>query len=108
MQMADGFKSTINESFLGPYYEEGYEWETSNLSDIPAIISDYFGETFTGIINFASTLTNVMIAIFTFPIILFFLLKDGSRVKELSLGLLPPRLRHEAQKVLPNMHVQVM
>src|SRR5690625_3659768 len=107
MQMADGFKSTINHSFLGPYYDEGYEWVTSNLSDIPAIISDYFGETFTGIINFASTLTNVMIAIFTFPIILFFLLKDGSRFKEFCLGLLPPKLRREAHKVLENMDVQV-
>src|SRR5690625_7510747 len=100
MQMADGFKSTINESFLGPYYEEGYEWVTSNLSDIPAIISDYFGETFTGIINFASTLTNVMIAIFTFPIILFFLLNDGSRFKEFCLCLLPPNLCCEEHKVI--------
>src|SRR5690625_404744 len=97
-------------STLFPYttlFRSGYEWVTSNLSDIPAIISDYFGETFTGIINFASTLTNVMIAIFTFPIILFFLLKDGSRFKEFCLGLLPPKLRREAHKVLENMDVQV-
>src|SRR5690625_5401362 len=82
-------------STLFPYttlFRSGYEWVTSNLSDIPAIISDYFGETFTGIINFASTLTNVMIAIFTFPIILFFLLKDGSRFKEFCLDRKSTRL----------------
>src|SRR5690625_3281666 len=107
MQMADGLKATIDHSFLGPYYDDGYEWVTSTLADIPSIISDYFGETFTGIINFASTLTNVMVAILTFPIILFFLLKDGARFKEFCLSLLPPKLRREANKVLVNMDVQV-
>src|SRR5690625_7624634 len=107
MQMSEGLKSTIYHSFFGPYYDDGYEWVTSTLADIPSIISDYFGETFTCIINFASTLTNVMVAILTFPIILFFLLKDGARFKEFCLSLLPPKLRREANKVLVNMDVQV-
>lgn len=107
MQMADGLKATIDHSFLGPYYDDGYEWVTSTLRDFPSIFNDYFGETFTGIVNFASTLTHVMIAVFTFPIILFFLLKDATRFRKFCLGLLPPKLRSEASKVLVNMDVQV-
>src|SRR5690625_771797 len=34
MQMADGLKATIDHSFLGPYYDDGYEWVTSTLADV--------------------------------------------------------------------------
>src|SRR5699024_9072626 len=92
-QMSEGIKSSIDHSFLGPYYDQGYEWVTSTLSDLPSKIGDYLGETFEVIMNVASTLTHVVVAIFTFPFILFFLLKDSSKFKAYCLHLLPPKFR---------------
>lgn len=106
-QMSEGIKSSIDHSFLGPYYDQGYEWVTSTLSDLPSKIGDYLGETFEGIMNVASTLTHVVVAIFTFPFILFFLLKDSSKFKAYCLHLLPPKFRDDADQILENTDVQV-
>lgn len=106
-QMSDWIQSFINNSFLGTYYEEGYEWVIASLSDLPNEIGDYFGKTYTGLVNVASTLTHVIIAIITFPVILFFLLKDSTTFKDYVIDLLPPKLRGEANKIIENMDVQV-
>ncbi|HLR69265.1 MAG TPA: AI-2E family transporter [Virgibacillus sp.] len=106
-QMSEGIKSSIDHSFLGPYYDQGYEWVTSTLSDLPSKIGDYLGETFEGIMNVASTLTHVVVAILTFPFILFFLLKDSSKFKAYCLHLLPPKFRDDADQILENTDVQV-
>lgn len=57
--------------------------------------------------NVASTLTNVLVTLITFPFILFFLLKDGDRFKRFCVKLLPPRYRDDANQILHNMDVQV-
>lgn len=106
-QMGEGIKSWIDHSVLGPYYDEGYQWVTTMLSDFPSKIENYLGETYVGILNVANTLTNVFIAIFTFPFILFFLLKDNAAFKTYSVRLLPPRYREGANQILRNMDVQV-
>ncbi|WP_106495238.1 AI-2E family transporter [Lentibacillus sp. Marseille-P4043] len=106
-QMGDGIKSWFQHSFLGPYYEEGYNWLTSYLSDLPSKIGNYLGGAVEGIRNVASTLTNVVVVIFTFPFILFFLLKDGKRFKAYCLKLIPPKYRDDANKIIHNMDVQV-
>jgi len=106
-QMSEGIKSSIDHSFLDPYYDQGYEWVTSTLSDLPSKIGDYLGETFEGIMNVASTLTHVVVAILTFPFILFFLLKDSSKFKAYCLQLLPPKFRDDADQILENTDVQV-
>lgn len=106
-QMGEGIKSWIGHSFLGPYYDEGYKWVTSTLSDLPGKIGGYLGGAYEGIVSVASTLTQVFIALLTFPFILFFLLKDSARFKEYCLYLLPPKYRDDANRILNNMDVQV-
>ena len=106
-QMGEGIESFFENSILGPYYEQGYEWVTSTLSDLPNQIGDYLGKTYEGVVNIASTVTQVVVVMITFPIILFFLLKDSAQFKEYSLRLLPPKLRNEANQILINMDVQV-
>ena len=106
-QMGEGIESFFEDSFLGPYYDQGYEWVTTTLKDLPSEIGKYLGTTFEGVVNIASTVTQVFVAVFTFPIILFFLLKDSAQFKNYSLRLLPPRLRKEVNKILTNMDVQV-
>lgn len=106
-QLGDSITTWLQNSFLGPYYDEGYNWLVSNFSNIPGIIGSYLVNAFQGVRNIASTLTNVFVAIITFPIILFFLLKDGKRFKEYSLKLLPPKFRHDTNQILINMDTQV-
>lgn len=106
-QMAESFRKTIDHSFLGKYYDEGYDWVTSNLNEVTSRISDYLGGAVEGIKNVASTLTHVVIALITFPFVLFFLLKDSARFKQYCLRLLPPKYRNDADQILKNMDVQV-
>lgn len=106
-QMAESFRKTIDHSFLGKYYDEGYDWVTSNLNEVTSKISDYLGGAVEGIKNVASTLTHVVIALITFPFVLFFLLKDSARFKQYCLRLLPPKYRNDADQILKNMDVQV-
>lgn len=106
-QMGEGIKTWIQHSFLAPYYDQGYQWLTSNLTDLSTKVSEYLGGTLKGVGNVASTLTSVVVSIITFPFILFFLLKDGDKFKEFCLKLLPPKYRDDANQILRNMDVQV-
>ncbi|MDY0410301.1 AI-2E family transporter [Virgibacillus soli] len=106
-QMSENFRGWIDQSIFGPYYDEGYDWVVANLSDISSKIGAYVGGALEGIRNVANTLTHVFIAIFTFPFILFFLLKDSAKFKQYCLRLLPPKFRKDADHILKNMDVQV-
>lgn len=97
----------VQNSFLGPYYEEGYNWLVDNFSNIPGIIGGYVVDAFRSVQNVATTVTNVVVTIVTFPIILFFLLKDGKKFKAFFLKLLPPGFRKDINKILHNMDTQV-
>lgn len=106
-QFGDKIQFLVQNSFLESYYDEAYEWVTSNLSNLPDIISNYVGGFFQGVKRFASTLTNVIVALATFPFVLFFLLKDSAKFKNYCLYLVPPKFRNDAERVLRNMDVQV-
>ncbi|SFB21343.1 Predicted PurR-regulated permease PerM [Lentibacillus halodurans] len=106
-QMGEGIDHWIQNSFLAPYYEQGYVWFTSNLSDLTSRVTEHLGGAVEGVQNVASTITSALVVIITFPIILFFLLKDGERFKRFCLKLLPPKYRGEMNQILHNMDVQV-
>ncbi|MFC4559074.1 AI-2E family transporter [Virgibacillus kekensis] len=106
-QMRDKVKSWIQNSFLAPYYDQGYQWATTNLSDMWSRVSEYFGGAMKSLSNFIGMLTSTIIVIITFPFILFFLLKDGKRFKNYSVKLLPPKYRDDANQILKNMDTQV-
>src|SRR5690625_16752 len=106
-QMGEGIETFFERSFLGPYYEQGYQWVLSTLSNLPNQIGDYLGKTFEGVVNIANIVTQIVVVMITFPIILFFLLKDSAQFKAYSLRLFPPKLRNEVNQILMNMDVQV-
>lgn len=97
----------LQNSFLGPYYDEGYNWFVTNFSNIPGMVGTYLVDAFQGFRNVASTVTNVFVSIITFPFILFFLLKDGTRFRDFFLKLLPPKFRDDTNQILKNMDTQV-
>ncbi|GGN55751.1 AI-2E family transporter [Oceanobacillus indicireducens] len=106
-QLGETITNWVQSSFLAPYYEEGYNWVADNLSDLPGIVGGYLINAFESVQTFASAVTNIVVAIVTFPIILFFLLKDGGRFKNYFLTLLPPAFRKDVSRILHNMDTQV-
>ncbi|MBM7599604.1 putative PurR-regulated permease PerM [Virgibacillus halotolerans] len=106
-QLGDRIEALMNNSFLSSYYDEGYKWVTSTMSDLPNSINNYIGGAYEGVMSVASTLTNVIVALFTFPFVLFFLLKDSAKFKDYCLGLVPPKFRNDTEHILKNMDVQV-
>ncbi|HEX6594696.1 MAG TPA: AI-2E family transporter [Bacillota bacterium] len=105
--MGESIQAWLQHSIFGEYYDQGYKWLISTLSDLPNQIGEYVGGAVEGVRNVASTLTNVVVTIITFPIILFFLLKDGHRFKTYSLQFIPPRFRNDIDHILINIDRQV-
>ncbi|MEI3613244.1 AI-2E family transporter [Pseudogracilibacillus sp. SO30301A] len=106
-QLGADITSWFQNSFLGPYYDEGYNWLVSTLGDILQVIGTHIDGGFQGVKNVANIITSIVVVIITFPIILFFLLKDGKKFKSFSLKLLPPKFRKDAKEILDTMDTQV-
>lgn len=60
-----------------------------------------------GIGKVISTLTGLILAIVTVPFILFYLLKDGEKLPQYILNLLPPRMREDAHQVMKDADKQI-
>lgn len=105
--MGNSIQSTLQHSFIGPYYDQGYQWLTNNMDDISKKVSDYFGDAMKSFKLVAQTISNVVVAIITFPVVLFFLLKDDRAFKNYTLKMLPPRFRNGFNQILTNMNTQV-
>ncbi|WP_066194497.1 MULTISPECIES: AI-2E family transporter [Gracilibacillus] len=110
-----GYVSTINEgvnrlmsnSIFANYFNEARSWVESNLGELPSRIMSQLGNTMEGVANFASTLTNIIVSLITFPFVLFFLLKDGQRFKNYCLKLFPRKYRKDVTNILHKMDTQV-
>src|SRR5699024_6374009 len=97
----------VDGTFIGPYYDEAYEWVTHALNNLPNHFSNYLSNAASGIANVASTISHVVIAIVTFPFILFFLFKDQACFKQYCIKLLPPKYLNDAYNILKNIELQV-
>ncbi|MGN8646799.1 AI-2E family transporter [Gracilibacillus sp. HCP3S3_G5_1] len=106
-QLGNGLSTWVQNSFLGPYYDEGYQWLMDRLGELPEILGSYITSGFQGIQNIASTITSTVVSIITFPFILFFLLKDGKKFYQFFIKLFPPKLRDDMKQILSNMDTQV-
>jgi predicted PurR-regulated permease PerM len=71
------------------------------------LVQNISSSTIRGVGNIVAALANIIIAIITAPIILFFLLKDGRHVSGYFVKFLPNRMRKPTQKVLTEMNDQV-
>ena len=86
-------------------YLSGLDFSLANLTDsYLEDLSGFFQETAggiaSGITNFISTLTGIVLSIVTVPFILFYLLKDGEKLPRFTVGLLPPRMRGDAIEII--------
>lgn len=89
------------------YYTQIVSWVNSSLSTIVNQIGTTLGSTLQGITNILSTLSNVFIAIMTFPMILFFLLTDGHKFKKSFLTVLPNNTRTDVNTILRQINSKV-
>lgn len=107
MHLADSIQDWLKHSFLASYYDEGYAQVKEFLNDFMEQVGQYVGNAVKGFKSVVSTVTNVVVAIITFPIILFFLLKDGEKFKAYVIRLTPPKFRGDLNHILKNMDTQV-
>ncbi|WP_179860955.1 AI-2E family transporter [Bhargavaea cecembensis] len=71
----------------------------SFFDDIAGFFQDTAGGIASGITNFISTLTGIILSVVTVPFILFYLLKDGEKLPGFIMNLLPPRMRDDAMVI---------
>lgn len=71
----------------------------SVFEDIAGFFRDTAGGIASGLTNFISTMTGIIISLVTVPFILFYLLKDGDRLPDYIMKLMPPRMRDDAEEI---------
>ncbi|MFD1862738.1 AI-2E family transporter [Planococcus chinensis] len=104
MQLLTNLDAFLRTSIVGDYYR-GSSFDIEQLiATLPANVADTLQATIasiiTGITGFISTITSVILSIVIVPFILFYLLKDGEKLPEYFVKLLPPRFRDDTREVL--------
>jgi len=79
----------------------------SYFDNIQANFTDYVSQGFSGVGNIISSVTNVFVIILMVPIILFFLLKDGSEFINSFMNIVPPGGRKDISAILRAIDAQV-
>lgn len=80
---------------------------TDMLSNVSGKVNKMLTSTVTHIGTAVGVVTNIMIAIVTMPFILFFMLKDGHRLKGYLVKFFPVRIRETTSQVLEEINGQV-
>ncbi|GKW44634.1 AI-2E family transporter [Planococcus sp. NCCP-2050] len=104
MQLLTDLDAFLRASYIGDYYT-GSSFDIEELvATLPGNITDTLQNTVTSIISgvtgLISTITSVILSVVIVPFILFYLLKDGEKLPEYFVKLLPPRLRQDTREVL--------
>lgn len=85
------------------FIEEGENF----IAGIPDNIDQYLTDGLSGLSTVVSGLTNIVVTIVTFPIILFFLLKDEQKFANGVLSVSPPKWREDLVRVSSEVNSQV-
>lgn len=73
------------------------EWFNGWIGELPSNIVDYLTTAVSGISTVVSTVSNFVVIMVTFPIILFFLLKDDKKFFNYVMKVIPPKYRKETR-----------
>ena len=79
----------------------------SILKSISEQANSVVNSTFSGIGSVLGTVTNIVIALVTMPIILFFLLKDGQKLPHYAMKFLPTKIRLSTFNLLKEINTQI-
>lgn len=110
-QLVLSIDTFLRSSFFATYYE-GLDINVMTLLETaPANIGKFFTDTIggiaVGVTSFVSALTGFILAIVTVPFILFYLLKDGEKLPQFFVKILPPRMRDDAKVILRDADHQI-
>lgn len=97
----------VNDLPYGGEVESFIQEGENFIAGIPDNIDQYLSDGFSGISSFVSGLTNIVVTLVTFPIILFFLLKDEQRFFRAFLSVTPPKWREDLIRVSSEINTQV-
>jgi len=98
-RMNVGIDRLIADSSFNDYYVQARDWLDRTLGDIPKMILDWLGSSSEKIFSIFSTISSVVVALVTFPIILFFMLKDPDKFKPFIMKIIPPAFREDLNKI---------
>ncbi|WP_179193089.1 AI-2E family transporter [Trichococcus palustris] len=102
-QMNAGIDRLTANSSFNNYYIQARDWLDSTVGDIPKMILDWLGNSSDKIMNIFSTISSVVVVLVTFPIILFFMLKDPDKFKPFMMKIIPPAFREDIEKISQKM-----
>lgn len=98
-------------SIFSDYYATVEEDFNEMIQELPTQIGVFFQDTFTriasGVTSIIGAITSFILAIVTVPFIVFYLLKDGEKLPQYVLRLLPPRMREETADVFLGIDKQI-
>lgn len=87
--------------------EQFQEYNQNLMNAVTNQANVVIDSTFSGIGSFVGTVTNIVIAIFTMPFILFYLLKDGKNIPPKLLYFIPSKIRAKTYRVMTEMNLQI-
>lgn len=105
---AQDFATNLANNFLTTDSQrDGFQQVLDYFSNIETNFINYLSDGFSGIGSVISSVTNVVLILFMVPIILFFLLKDGSMFLKGFMSKIPPKNRKDAASILAAVDSQV-
>ncbi|WP_369823832.1 AI-2E family transporter [Sporosarcina sp. P34] len=101
----------LRNSIFGSVYQ-GFNFNVNTFLDsgfesIGKFFTETIGGIASGVTSFVSALTGIILSIVTVPLILFYLLKDGEKLPQMILRMLPPRLRDDASVIFRDADRQI-
>ncbi|MBU9706351.1 AI-2E family transporter [Paenibacillus sp. AK121] len=106
-QVKQQFERLIGSNFVNQF-QNTIQIDPSELaSKTSEKLSGFINNAWTGVGSFLGVITETVLAIATVPFILFYLLKDGRKLPQWILKMLPPMFRKETDRIMTEMNHQV-
>lgn len=83
------------------------EFNDNLMNSLSAQANVLLDSTFSSIGSVVGTITSIVIAVFTMPFILFYLLRDGKKIPEYLLKFVPTKIRAKTYRVMTEMNLQI-
>lgn len=106
-QVQDFATNLANNFLTTDSQRDGFQQVLDYFSNIETNFINYLSDGFSGIGSVISSVTNVVLMLFLVPIILFFLLKDGSIFLSGFMEKIPPKNRKDTASILAAIDSQV-
>ncbi|WP_413527562.1 AI-2E family transporter [Marinilactibacillus psychrotolerans] len=97
----------LNNVPFGEQIESFINEGESFISQVPDNLNQYLTDGLSGVSTVVSSVTNVVITLVTFPLILFFLLKDEKKMSTAVLSAVPPKWREDILRISSEINSQV-